>query len=117
MSLSRAVLTAGFLWLLYVALEPFIRRRWPQRIISWSRLLAGNFRDPLVARDIVLGAVFGAVMILLSVVSFVSLRWIGRPPELSINPGSEEIGAHCSSLSLRHKLQPDSSLPFLRSSC
>jgi hypothetical protein len=94
LSLSRAVLTAGFLWLLYIALEPFLRRRWPGRIISWSRLLAGNFRDPLVARDIVLGAVFGAAMILLSLLSFVSLRWIGRPPELSLNPGSEEIGAH-----------------------
>ncbi len=94
MSLSRAVFTAGFLWLLYVALEPFIRRRWPQRIISWSRLLAGNFRDPLVGRDLVLGAVFGAVMILCTVISFVSLRWIGQPPELSMNPGNEEIGAH-----------------------
>ena len=94
LSLARAVFTAGFLWVLYVALEPFIRRRWPERIISWSRLLAGSFRDPLVGRDVLLGAVFGAVMILCTVLSFVSLRWIGQPPELSINPGSEEIGAH-----------------------
>jgi hypothetical protein len=94
MSLARSVFQSGFLWVLYVAVEPFIRRRWPQRIISWSRLLVGNFRDPLVGRDMLLGAVFGAAMILFSVLSFVSLRWIGRPPELSINPGSEEIGAH-----------------------
>ena len=93
-SLARAVLTSGFLWVLYVALEPFLRRRWPERIISWSRLLAGSFRDPLVGRDILLGAVFAAAMMLFTVVSFVSLRWIGRPPELSMNPGNEQIGAH-----------------------
>ncbi len=94
LSVARAVFEAAFLWVLYVALEPFIRRRWPDRIISWSRLLAGSIRDPLVGRDLLLGAVFGAAMILCTLISFIGLRWIGRPPELAINPGSEEIGAH-----------------------
>ncbi|OLD28936.1 MAG: hypothetical protein AUJ04_00335 [Acidobacteria bacterium 13_1_40CM_3_55_6] len=94
LSIARAVFEAAFLWVLYVALEPFIRRRWPDRIISWSRLLAGNIRDPLVGRDLLFGAVFGAAMILCTLISYVGLRWIGRPPELAINPGSEEIGAH-----------------------
>ena len=48
-----------FFWVVYLALEPFVRRRWPDRIVSWSRLLAGGFRDPLVGRDILIGAVFG----------------------------------------------------------
>ena len=48
-----------FFWVVYMAFEPFIRRRWPERIISWSRVLAGGFRDPLVGRDILIGAVFG----------------------------------------------------------
>jgi hypothetical protein len=38
------------------ALEPYLRRRWPERIISWNRLLAGEFRDPLVGRDILIGS-------------------------------------------------------------
>ena len=94
LSVARALFEAAFLWALYVALEPFIRRRWPDRIISWSRLLAGSIRDPLVGRDLLLGAVFGAAMILCTLISFIGLRWIGRPPELPINPGSDEIGAH-----------------------
>jgi serine/threonine-protein kinase len=45
---------AGFAvvcWLLYLAIEPYARRYWPHAIISWTRLLAGRFRDPLVGRD------------------------------------------------------------------
>ena len=29
-------------WLLYLALEPYARRRWPHMLISWKRLLAGQ---------------------------------------------------------------------------
>ena len=92
--LARAVFNSAFLWVLYVALEPFIRRRWPERIISWSRLLAGSYRDPLIGRDVLIGAVFGAAMIVCTLVQFIGLRWIGQPPELSLNPGSTDIGAH-----------------------
>ena len=52
-----------FFWMVYLAFEPFVRRRWPGRIISWSRVLAGGFRDPLVGRDILIGAVFGLAII------------------------------------------------------
>ncbi len=46
-------------WLVYMALEPFVRRRWPHRIVAWSKLLAGDVRDPLIGRDILTGAAFG----------------------------------------------------------
>src|SRR5208283_3430948 len=29
------------IWVLYIALEPYVRRRWPATLVSWSRLLAG----------------------------------------------------------------------------
>jgi len=48
-----------FPWIFYIALEPFIRRRWSELIISWSRLMAGDFRDPLVGRDILVGGLLG----------------------------------------------------------
>jgi len=92
--LSTSVFSSSFLWLLYVALEPFVRRRWPGWIISWSRLLAGDYRDPLVGRDILLGAVIGAGMILIQMLSNAVPRWIGRPSWLAITPGSLAIGAH-----------------------
>jgi len=43
----------------YVALEPYVRRLWPTTLISWTRLLAGRFGDPLVGRDLLIGAVLG----------------------------------------------------------
>jgi predicted Ser/Thr protein kinase len=43
----------------YIALEPFVRRRWSELIISWSRLMTGDFRDPLVGRDILVGGLLG----------------------------------------------------------
>jgi hypothetical protein len=91
-SLSKAVFTSGFLWVLYVAFEPFVRRRWPNWIISWSRLLTGDFRDPLVGRDILIGAVFGCGMLLTFFLRTLMPRWIGRPYDVALNPGSFFLG-------------------------
>jgi serine/threonine-protein kinase len=70
-----------FFWVVYIAFEPFVRRRWPGRIISWSRLLAGGFRDPLVGRDILVGAAFGLGVILCNFY-FTNIlpQWLGYPP-------------------------------------
>jgi Protein kinase domain len=56
---SNAVAMGLAFWLLYLALEPFARRRWPEMLISWTRALSGNWRDPLVGRDILIGAFVG----------------------------------------------------------
>jgi hypothetical protein len=42
-------------WVLYITLEPYVRRRWPATLVSWSRLLARGFWDPLVGRDVLVG--------------------------------------------------------------
>jgi len=42
-------------WILYVAIEPFIRRLRPKSLVSWSRLLAGRITDPAVGRDVLIG--------------------------------------------------------------
>jgi hypothetical protein len=39
----------------YLALEPYVRRRWPWRVVAWNRALAGRWRDPLVGRDVLVG--------------------------------------------------------------
>lgn len=59
-ALSLGALYAVVCLLLYFALEPFVRRSWPQVLIGWSRLAAGGWRDPLVGRSVLLGgAMFG----------------------------------------------------------
>ncbi len=55
---GKAMVAVAVMWLWYIALEPYVRRRWPHVLISWSRLLAGRLRDPLVGRDILVGSVF-----------------------------------------------------------
>ena len=56
---SVALFLAGVCWLFYVALEPLIRRRWPDSLIAWTRLLSGRFSDPLVGRVLLAGALLG----------------------------------------------------------
>jgi hypothetical protein len=53
------------LWVLYMALEPYVRRRSPETLISWNRLLSGRLRDPLLGGDLLVGVVVGIVSCLL----------------------------------------------------
>jgi serine/threonine-protein kinase len=64
-AIANALFYAGLVWLLYIALEPLVRRRWPTAIITWSRLLEGRVRDPLVGRDLMIGVLAGVCMTLL----------------------------------------------------
>jgi serine/threonine-protein kinase len=56
------LLSAAILFLVYLALEPEVRARWPHSIVTWNRVLAGRWRDPQVASDILIGAAVGAGM-------------------------------------------------------
>src|SRR5262249_24776426 len=51
-SIGRGVFSGGLAGIGYLALEPGVRRRWPWRLVSWSRLLEGQWRDPLIGRDL-----------------------------------------------------------------
>ncbi|MFI5007494.1 MAG: serine/threonine-protein kinase [Solirubrobacterales bacterium] len=53
---------AALVWTFYLAIEPYARRQWPRILISWGRLLAGRWRDPMVGRDVLLGAVGASVV-------------------------------------------------------
>jgi hypothetical protein len=65
-NLAVAVLLAVMTWGIYMALEPFVRRFWPNSLISWTRLLSGHLRDPRVGRDVLLGCVAGTLMALIT---------------------------------------------------
>jgi drug/metabolite transporter superfamily protein YnfA len=43
------------LWLAYLAIEPYVRRHWPDTLISWMCLQTGRLRDPLVASHVLVG--------------------------------------------------------------
>ena len=86
--LAFGVFLAAFLWLLYVALEPFVRKKWPGWIISWSRLLAGDYRDPLVGRDLLIGSVVGALQIVIAGIARIAPNWIGQATPATITPAT-----------------------------
>jgi serine/threonine-protein kinase len=80
--LGRALYSAALVGMLYLALEPYVRRRWPETLISWSRLLAGRFRDPLVGRDVLLGLAAAAPILGFGLVFPLLLRALGiEPPQ------------------------------------
>jgi hypothetical protein len=64
-AISSALFSAATYWTLYVALEPHVRRRWPQSLISWSRLLGGGVHHPLVGGHLLIGVAFGVAYPLL----------------------------------------------------
>jgi serine/threonine-protein kinase len=96
-AVSTALFVSGSTWMLYLALEPWVRRRWPQTIISWSRLLSGQLRDPLVGRDILFGVMLGVLWILIIEIRFAILAHLGMAPNLAqtdyLAGGREALGA------------------------
>ena len=60
------------LWGIYMAIEPFVRRRLPETIITWNRILKGEFLGPLVGRDALIGIAAACGFI----VSALSVRFI-----------------------------------------
>ena len=65
LAICTAVFYGVLLWTIYVALEPFVRRYWPQTLVSWTLVLTGHIRDRVVGRDILFGVALGLAWVLL----------------------------------------------------
>ncbi|HYM75899.1 MAG TPA: serine/threonine-protein kinase [Candidatus Dormibacteraeota bacterium] len=83
LAIASALLVAGIIWTLYMAVEPWIRRRWPQALISWTRLISGQFRDPVVGRDILFGVAFGVAWLLMFEIPGLFRARLGTSPPLA----------------------------------
>jgi serine/threonine protein kinase len=87
--LTQALAAAVRSWVFYVALEPYVRRRWPQILITWSRLLGGGVRDALVGGHLLIGAAFGVGLAIWSFVVNLHREGSGvRFTETNVNLGS-----------------------------
>lgn len=62
--LAMSVWNGAMAATMYLAIEPYIRRTWPAMLTSWTRLVSGRWRDPLVGRDILIGIVPGVLLVL-----------------------------------------------------
>ena len=96
-TVAWCLLWHGWYWLMYIAFEPFTRRRLPRVLVGWSRLLAGKYRDPLVGRDLLVGFVAGIMVALIEVLIVIISHSLGDPqltpfiPELTFFAGPRWI--------------------------
>src|SRR5262249_5666675 len=74
-----SVFFGAFVWLAYIAIEPIVRRRWPELLFSSSRLLSGRFRDPLVGRDVLAGILLGVIITLQAEALWAIPNWVDLP--------------------------------------
>ena len=83
---GKTFVVAAILWAIYLAFEPFVRRRMPDLLIGWARLIEGRWRDPRVGRDILIGGLFGcAIALVVHVVNGLP-AWIPIRGQTTIPP-------------------------------
>ena len=63
-AIGGALLVGAITFTFYLALEPDVRRRSPDLIMGWTRLIWGRWRDPRVGRDILIGLAAAAAIAL-----------------------------------------------------
>jgi hypothetical protein len=97
---GQALYVAGFMWVLYLAVEPYVRRRWPEMLISWTRVLSGNLHDARVGRDIMLGALGGAAMAIIQNGLNALPAWFRVTQILAIAPSRLVLGAPANMLAV-----------------
>ena len=83
MGLTFGVMCVAF----YLAVEPFTRRVWPESLIAWNRVMAGQLTDPMVGRSVLIGFASLSVGILMELL-------VGFVQGLTDEPPSEPSGVN-----------------------
>src|SRR5579884_213842 len=86
-NLGLGLLLASIFWLVYMALEPAVRARWPHTLITWNRALAGRLGDPRVGSHILIGVTAGTVLICL----FIWRSWWSVASGHAPNGGEDDL--------------------------
>jgi serine/threonine protein kinase len=86
-AVCTSVFNGVLLWTIYLALEPFVRRHWPQVLVSWTTLLTGRLHDPVVGRDVLFGVALGVAWLLM----IRGLDLVSGGSSLADFPGSVEL--------------------------
>ncbi len=93
-AIGFALLRGVFVWVAYMAIEPYVRRRRPGLLVSWTRLLAGRFSDPMVGHDVLIGLLVGGVRVVIFQIDN-GLPWLFNLPGMTPIPASRAaLGAH-----------------------
>jgi serine/threonine-protein kinase len=111
-ALAMASFAGGAAYTIYIAIEPHVRRIWPDLMIAWSRLFQGRFRDPLIGRDILIGAVAASAAVVLGDLGNLLPEWLGLPladrgfEDVESLSGVRQTLARCASLPMVSSVGP-----------
>jgi hypothetical protein len=89
--IGASLASAGFFAFVYLALEPFVRRRAPDLLIGWARVLEGRFKDPRVGRDVLIGAGFGTLVAITIHVTNGLPTWFPLGGQTTIPPDTDAV--------------------------
>jgi hypothetical protein len=81
-AIGLALFNGALLFVVYLALEPWVRRTWPDVLITSTRLLSGRLTDPRVGRDLLIGVALGVLFTLLHFGYLLLPATVGRPAPL-----------------------------------
>ncbi|HET7696714.1 MAG TPA: serine/threonine-protein kinase [Vicinamibacterales bacterium] len=85
-AISVGLFNAALVWLAYLGVEPYVRRFSADTLIGWSRLLAGNWRDPRVGRDVAIGVIVGLAMTVVFAAHNLVPPLLGQPEPMPFVP-------------------------------
>ena len=78
-AVSQDLTISAMIWLLYLALEPAVRSRWPHSLVTWNRVLAGRWMDAQVGAHVLIGAASDARLDSASLIDAIATRGTLQP--------------------------------------
>jgi hypothetical protein len=78
-ALMSATWQSIVLWAVYLALEPYVRKFWPDMLLGWSRLLSGRVRDARVGREMLAGVACGVAFVFIQAGRVLLPPLLGHP--------------------------------------
>ncbi|MFQ5504689.1 MAG: protein kinase, partial [Planctomycetota bacterium] len=92
-ALVAALFMGARFWVYYIAVEPHVRRIWPETLISWTRCVGGSHSDPLVGVSILAGLFLGLVSAVCFYVDRLTPDWVGQAPGIPFSDASFGLDA------------------------
>jgi hypothetical protein len=95
LALEEATWQSIVLWTVYLALEPYGRKFWPDMLLGWSRLLSGHVRDARVGREVLAGTAFGMAFVYVYAARTLLPPLLGYPaPRPGFGTGTDVLLGH-----------------------
>jgi serine/threonine-protein kinase len=91
-ALGTSLFNAAAAFMVYAGVDPYARRYWPASLVSWTRMVNGRLRDPLVGQDVLVGTLGGLVVSAGVLAYFVMVHALGgQPGPTAGDPGAIDV--------------------------